>query len=117
MAEKEFKVAVFKTDAQENVLRKLLLRQDGLYGPHGGSGFSVIEKRNEKGFFQFTYRDMTPATFNVGIKGGVLWVGGLAGHILDLLMKEDVEITGLNFLKYKSHNGTTRALKKFLAKT
>lgn len=114
MTRKEVKVAVLKTNATEQSLRDLFRRQDDVWITHGG-GMSFNVKEEVKGISLFTYCQTTPKSFLLGLKGGIIWAGQLAGYILDILMKENIEIKSLRFREYSSQEGANKAFRRFLA--
>jgi hypothetical protein len=96
----EIVISIFKTDQNEDRLRKIIKESDNTFAPMGSSGYGIQE--DEEGFFA-TQMDCSPATkYKIGVYGRNIWVYSKFGYFIANILIDNGVVFSVAHCCFKS---------------
>ncbi|MCX6766102.1 MAG: hypothetical protein NT136_04055 [Candidatus Moranbacteria bacterium] len=102
-------MTIFKTNTNEEVLKKLIEDQDKSFYPLGTGGYSVRKDKRKKNSYILTEQDTAPAnSYIIGVKGKEIWCRQLADFVASILQEDEIKFE-VDYKKFNSPSDVTRA--------
>jgi hypothetical protein len=108
-ASQKITMTIFKTNADEELLKKIIKDEDKTFYPLGTGGYSVREDSRKKNSFILTEQDTAPAnSYIIGVKGKEIWCRQLTDFVASILLENDIKFK-VDYKKFDCPADITKA--------